>query len=347
MGGQPRPRRAWFTSLSMFPAPTVRPSRVASTRPPWPTQAAQATLQGLSARASRSYQTRRMTDHGYNEPLFEVGSRVTVHRRDGTVFGATVVGHPEAGFEASVFVDDGASIVRNAPIVASLLCSQSRPHCEQVLVPLRDVAAESPSSPSASVVDESTSAGGAGQSAAGEAPEDESMQISPAGSAGHNEAPPEALVNAAAEALVNAAAAAAGLSTPSSNSLEGEVNLPSPLCLDRTESPAGPQVDAIDGPLPETEAKPRGLKRTGGAGASEPWSPDVAGGWAEDSRLREDDHHDDQAGSGGTAGSKRRCGPSQPAQPAQPGSGSFESKRARMYFRPIRNEDGSDSSSSS
>ena len=325
------------TSLSR--APTVRPSRVASTRPPWPTQAAQATLQGLSARASRSYQNRRMTDHGYNEPLFEVGSRVTVHRRDGTVFGATVVGHPEAGFEASVFVDDGASIVRNAPIVASLLCSQSRPHCEQVLVPLRDVAAESPSSPSASVVDESTSAGGAGQSAAGEAPEDESMQISPAGSAGHNEAPPEA--------LVNAAAAAAGLSTPSSNSLEGEVNLPSPLCLDRSESLAGPQVDAIDGPLPETEAKPRGLKRTGGAGASEPWSPDVAGGWAEGSRLREEDHHDDQAGSGGTAGSKRRCGPSQPAQPARPGSGSFDSKRARMYFRPIRNEGGSDSSSSS
>ena len=168
-------------------------------------------------------------DMELQKPLFEVGSRVTVHRRDGTVFGATVVGHPAAGFEASVFVDDGASIVRNAPIVASLLCSQSRPHCEQVLVPLRDVAAESPSSPSASVVDESTSAGGAGQSAAGEAPEDESMQISPAGSAGDNEAPPEALVNAAAEALVNAAAAAAGLSTPSSNSLEGEVNLPSPF----------------------------------------------------------------------------------------------------------------------
>ena len=278
-----------------------------------------------------------MTDHGYNEPLFEVGSRVTVHRRDGTVFfGATVVGHPAAGFEASVFVDDGASTVRNAPIVASLLCSQSLPHCEQVLVPLCDVAAESPS---ASVVDESTSADGAGQSAAGETPEDESMQISPsgpasiAGPAGHKEAPPEA--------LVNAAAAAAGLSTPSSHSLEGEVNLPSPLCLDSLESPAGPQADAIDGPLPETEAKPRGLKRTGGAGASEPWSP--AAGWAEDSRLREDDHHDDQAGSGGTAGSKRRCGPSRPAQHERP----FDSKRARMYFRPIRSEGGSDSSSSS
>ena len=55
-----------------------------------------------------------MADHGTNEPLFEVGSRVTVHGHDGAVFSATVVGYPAVGFEASVFVDNGASMVRTA-----------------------------------------------------------------------------------------------------------------------------------------------------------------------------------------------------------------------------------------
>ena len=55
-----------------------------------------------------------MADHETSEPLFEVGSRVTISGRDGTVFGATVVGYPSVGFEASVFVDDGASIVCTA-----------------------------------------------------------------------------------------------------------------------------------------------------------------------------------------------------------------------------------------
>ena len=68
----------------------------------------------VSARASHCHRIRRMADHGTNEPLFEVGSRVTVHGHDGTVFGATVVGYPAVGFEASVFVDDGASMVRTA-----------------------------------------------------------------------------------------------------------------------------------------------------------------------------------------------------------------------------------------
>ena len=221
----------------------------------------------------------------------------------------------------------------------SMFCPQPRPHCEQVLVPLCDVAAESTS---ASVVDESTSAGGAGGVVADEVPEDESMEISPpgpaclagpAGPAGPKEAPPEALANAAA---------AAGLSTPSSNSLEGEVNLPSnlpsPLRLDGAGSPAEPHGGAMDGPLPETEAKQRGLKRAGG-GASEPWSPIAALG--EGSRLSDDE---DQAASTGTDGSKRLCGDSRSAQPARPPSA--RSKRARMHFRPIRNEDGSDSSSS-
>ena len=203
-------------------------------------------------------------------------------------------------------------------------------------MPLCDVAAESTS---ASVVDESTSAGGAGGVVADEVPEDESMEISPpgpaclAGPTGPNEAPPEALANAAA---------AAGLSTPSSNSLEGEVNLPSnlpsPLRLDGAGSPAEPHGGAMDGPLPETEAKQRGLKRAGG-GASEPWSPIAALG--EGSRLSDDE---DQATSTGTNGSKRLCGDSRSAQPARPPSA--RSKRARMHFRPIRNEDGSDSSSS-
>lgn len=202
-------------------------------------------------------------------------------------------------------------------------------------MPLCDVAA---GSTSASVVDESTLAGGAGGVVADEVPEDESMEISPPGSfnagpAGPNEAPPEALANAAA---------AAGLSTPSSNSLEGEVNLPSnlpsPLRLDRAGSPAEPHGGAMDGPLPETEAKQRGLKRAGG-GASEPWSPIAALG--EGSRLSDDE---DQAASTGTDGSKRRCGDSRSAQSARPPSA--RSKRARMHFRPIRNEDGSDSSSS-
>ena len=162
------------------------------------------------------------------------------------------------------------------------------------------------------------------------------MEISPpgpaclAGPTGPNEAPPEA--------LANAAAAAAGLSTPSSNSLEGEVNLPSPLRLDGAGSPAEPHGGAMDGPLPETEAKQRGLKRAGG-GASEPWSPIAALG--EGSRLHDDE---DQAASVGNADSKRRCGDSRSAQPARPPSA--RSKRARMHFRPIRNEDGSDSSSS-
>ena len=68
----------------------------------------------VSARASHCHRIRRMADHGTNEPLFEVGSRVTVHGHDGTVFGATVVGYPAVGFDASVFVDDGASMVRTA-----------------------------------------------------------------------------------------------------------------------------------------------------------------------------------------------------------------------------------------
>ena len=202
-------------------------------------------------------------------------------------------------------------------------------------MPLCDVAAESTS---ASVIDESTSAGGAGGVVADEVPEDESMEISPPGSfnagpADPNKAPSEALANAAA---------AAGLSTPSSNSLEGEVNLPSnlpsPLRLDGAGSPAEPHGGAMDGPLPETEAKQRGLKRAGG-GASEPWSPIAALG--EGSRLSDDE---DQAASTGTDGSKRLCGDSRSAQPARPPSA--RSKRARMHFRPIRNEDGSDSSSS-
>ena len=205
-------------------------------------------------------------------------------------------------------------------------------------MPLCDVAA---GSTSASVVDESTSAGGAGGVVADEVPEDESMEISPPGSfnagpADPNKAPSEALANAAA---------AAGLSTPSSNSLEGEVNLPSnlpsPLRLDGAGTPAEPHGGAMDGPLPETEAKQRGLKRVGGAGASEPWSAIAA--WAEDSRLHDDD--DDQAASVGTAGSKLRCGASRSTRPARPPSA--RSKRARTHFRPIRNEDGSDSSSSS
>ena len=202
-------------------------------------------------------------------------------------------------------------------------------------MPLCDVAA---GSTSASVVDESTSAGGAGGVVADEVPEDESMEISPPGSfnarpADPNKAPSEALANAAA---------AAGLSTPSSNSLEGEVNLPSnlpsPLRLDGAGTPAEPHGGAMDGPLPETEAKQRGLKRAGG-GASEPWSPIAALG--EGSRLSDDE---DQAASTGTDGSKRLCGDSRSAQPARPPSA--RSKRARMHFRPIRNEDGSDSSSS-
>ena len=219
--------------------------------------------------------------------------------------------------------------------VPSMFCPQPRPHYKQVLVELCDAAAESTS---ASVVDESTSAGGAGGVAAEEVPENESMEISPpgpaclAGPAGPNEAPPEALANAAA---------AAGLSTPSSNSLEGEVNLPSPLRLDGSGSPDEPQGGAMNGPLPETEAKQRGLKRVGGAGASEPWSAIAA--WAEDSRLHDDD--DDQAASVGTAGSKLRCGASRSTRPARPPSA--RSKRARTHFRPIRNEDGSGSSSSS
>ena len=202
-------------------------------------------------------------------------------------------------------------------------------------MPLCDVAAESDESTSASVVDESTSAGGAGGVVADEFPQDESMEISPsdqtclAGPTGPSEAPPEALANAAA---------ASGLSTPSSNSLEGEVNLPSPLRLDGSGSPAEPHGGAMHGPLPETEAKQRGLKRAGG-GASEPWSP--IGAWGEGSCLHDDE---DKAASVGTDGSKRRCGESRSAQPARPPSA--RSKRARMHFRPIRNEDGSDSSSS-
>ena len=57
-----------------------------------------------------------MSDHGTNEPLFEVGSRVTVHGHDGAVFSATVVGYPAVGFEASVFVDDGAYMVCTASL---------------------------------------------------------------------------------------------------------------------------------------------------------------------------------------------------------------------------------------
>ena len=188
-------------------------------------------------------------------------------------------------------------------------------------MPLCDVAAESTS---ASVVDESTSAGGAGGVVADEVPEDESMEISPpgpaclAGPTGPNEAPPEALANAAA---------AAGLSTPSSNSLEGEVNLPSnlpsPLRLDGAGSPAEPHGGAMDGPLPETEAKQRGLKRAGG-GASEPWSPIAALG--EGSRLSDDE---DQATSTGTNGSKRLCGDSRSAQPARPAAADEQSRQLR------------------
>ena len=197
-----------------------------------------------------------------------------------------------------------------------MFCSQPRPHSEQVLVPLCDVAT------SASVVDEPTSAGGAEGVAAEDVPENESMEISPpspaclAGPAGPNEAPPE---------------------TPSSNnSLEGEVDLPSPLRLDGSGIPDEPQGGAMDEPLPETEAKQRGLKRAGGgASGSEPWSP-IA-------RLRDDDH--DQDASVGTASSKRKCGPFRSTQPARPPS--VRSKRARMHFRPIRNEDDSGSSSSS
>ena len=84
------------------------------TRPPPPRQSASGHTVRASARASHCPRIRRMADHGTNEPLFEVGSRVTVHGHDGTVFGATVAGYPAVGFEASVFVDDGASMVRTA-----------------------------------------------------------------------------------------------------------------------------------------------------------------------------------------------------------------------------------------
>ena len=207
-------------------------------------------------------------------------------------------------------------------------------------MPLCDL---TPASTSASDVDaeESTSAGGAGGEATqNEVAADESMQVSPpgpaglAGPAGPNEAStPDAL----------AKAAATDLSTPSSNSLEGEVDLPSPLCLEGSESPAEPHASARDGPLPETEARQRGLKRTGSPGASAPWSPIAA--WGEDSRLRDED---DQVASAGTAVSKRRCAASKSAFPsAQPPVRlpSAQPKRARMHFRPIR-EDGSESSSS-
>jgi hypothetical protein len=109
-----QPPESYLGSLFIRPTVLSRGVRVehspAASRP----SASGHTTRTVSARASRSHRIRRMTDHGTNEPLFEVGSRVTVHGPDGTVFGATVVGYPAVGFEASVFVDDGASIVRIA-----------------------------------------------------------------------------------------------------------------------------------------------------------------------------------------------------------------------------------------
>ena len=102
------------TSLS---GPTVLPPCVAPRvehSPAAARQSASGHTVRVSARASHYRQIRRMSDHGTNEPLFEVGSRVTVHGHDGAVFSATVVGYPAVGFEASVFVDDGASMVRTA-----------------------------------------------------------------------------------------------------------------------------------------------------------------------------------------------------------------------------------------
>ena len=103
------------------PLPRYPPNRTSALRgarvedsPAAARQSASGHTVRASARASHCHRIRRMADHGTNEPLFEVGSRVTVHGHDGTVFGATVVGYPAVGFEASVFVDDGASMVRTA-----------------------------------------------------------------------------------------------------------------------------------------------------------------------------------------------------------------------------------------
>ena len=189
-------------------------------------------------------------------------------------------------------------------------------------MPLCDVAAESTS---ASDIDEPALAGVTEGDTTEHVPSDDSMQISPPGPAGLAglEIPPDPLATS---------------TTPSASSLEGEVSLPSPLCLPSVA--VSPSVcrhgNVRDGPSPLTEARQQPKR----AGARAPSPVLVSKG----SRLS-----DDKSAAVGTAGSKRKA--IFPSEPSVQPSSTHDLKRTKMHFRPIdpapAHRDGSASSSSS